>query len=571
MAAELDGKSAPRQEQMSFTYIPPGPLPENAQHHMVRMRDGVRLATDVYLPNADGPVPVILTRLPYDKCGRIIPISIFADALLENGYGFAVQDVRGKFRSEGETVPWRNEAYDGYDTIEWIVNQPWSNGRVGMTGLSYTGYAQWAALSTNHPALRAIAPRNTNTRLGNSEMAPGEPEWSFPYQYIMDFYASNDLHDRSADYDWAHRPLIESFEDAVERLGIRPPALDMHLSPIRDGVRFPAGHPLDAKPIPVLLSLGLFDPYCSGYGLHDYRTIMANPAWSPFVHLRLSPSDHDDFLHDAAQKQAAAGVHLAADVGSIDIPDANPEEIRAWFDGEIQFFDRYLRCDAAVTAPAPVRYHLANSSEPVDTTSWPPPESTSKILHLATGDGEAAPQLSESGTDAVRTLTWQHNPEAPVPSSTKFWSMLVHEYPDFSPILSGTSVLAFRGAPRDEPLALAGPVTLYARVHTTGQEMDLFVMLLDLEPDGTARFISRGQRRLHASEPADIAVSVGTAGYVLQPQHSLVLVLRSSDYPDFLPLSGTSQRWWFATSVQATTQSIVVGGPEGARLDLTVL
>ncbi|MFN3003739.1 CocE/NonD family hydrolase [Mycolicibacterium wolinskyi] len=571
MTAHLDGRSVPLQESMSFTHIGPGPLRGNAQHHMVRMRDGVKLATDVYLPDVDGPVPVILTRLPYDKCGMIIPIDVFAEALLENGYGFAVQDVRGKFRSEGDTVPWLNEAYDGYDTIDWIVRQSWSNGRVGMTGLSYTGYTQWAALSTNHPALRAIAPRNTNTRLGHTEMTPGAPEWSYPYQYVLDFYASNDLYDRSSDYDWAHRPLIESFEDAVERLGIRPPALDMHLSTVRDEARFPAGHPFDAKPIPVLLSLGFFDPFCSGYGFRDYQAMMADPSWRPFVHLRLSPSDHDDFRHDAARKDARSGDLHGADAGSIDIPDADPAEIRAWFDGEIQFFDRYLRSDATVAPLAPVQYHLANSSQVVNTTSWPPPESKSKVLYLVNGDDDTNARLSEVGADEFGTLSWVHDPEAPVPSATKFWSMLVHEYPDFSPMLTGESVLAFHGAPQVEPLALAGPVTLHAKVQTTGPAMDLFATLLDLEPDGTARFIARGQQRLQASEPTDVAVSVGSAGYVLEQGHSLVLLLRSSDYPDFLPLSGTSQRWWFATHVQSTTQSIVVGGPDSARLDLTVL
>ncbi|RBM18920.1 hypothetical protein DI005_17780 [Prauserella sp. PE36] len=134
---------------MSFTHIPPGPAERSAQQYMVRMRDGVRLATDVYLPDADGPVPVVLTRLPYGKNGGIIRVDVFAEALLERGYALAAQDRRGKFRSEGDTVPWVNEALDGYDTIEWIVNQPWANGRVGTTGLSYVGYTQWAALSSH--------------------------------------------------------------------------------------------------------------------------------------------------------------------------------------------------------------------------------------------------------------------------------------------------------------------------------------------------------------------------------------------------------------------------------------
>ncbi len=572
MTTHTDGDSPRLQESMTFTHIPPGPLSENAQQIMVRMRDGVRLATDVYLPDTNGPFPVILTRLPYDKSGAIIPIHVFAQALVARGYGFVAQDVRGKFRSEGQTAPWNSEAYDGYDTIDWIAKQPWSNGRVGMTGLSYTGYTQWAALSSNHPALRAIAPRSTNTRLGFIELTPGEPEFAYSYQYILDFYASNDLYDRSANYDWSHRPLIQSFEDAVQRLGIRPPALDTYLSNSHVEARYPAGHPFDAKPIPVLLSLGFFDPFCSGFGFHDYRTIMANPAWREFVHLRLSPSDHDDFRHDAVEKGVKVDDHhQAAAAGSIDIPDASPEQIMVWFEGEIQFFDRYLRSDITVAELPPVEFQLANSNETVRTDAWPPPASKALSLRLLGGDGKSPPRLAESGVDHVTKLSWVHNPDAPVPSVTKFWSMMMSEYPDFSPTLVGNGVLAFYGAPQAEALTLAGPVALHAQVHTTGPAMDLFAVLLDLEPDGSARFISRGQKRLVATEPTDVALSVGDAGYVLPRGHSLVLALRSSDYPDFLPLSGTAQRWWFATSVQSTTQSITVGGAEGARLEITVL
>ncbi|GAA3789796.1 hypothetical protein GCM10022380_02660 [Amycolatopsis tucumanensis] len=86
---------------MEFTHVPPGPLSDKAQQYMVRMRDGVRLATDVYLPEGDGPFPVVLTRLPYDKNGEIIRVDVFAEALLERGYALVAQDTRGKFRSEG--------------------------------------------------------------------------------------------------------------------------------------------------------------------------------------------------------------------------------------------------------------------------------------------------------------------------------------------------------------------------------------------------------------------------------------------------------------------------------------
>ena len=125
------------------------------------MRDGVHLATDVYLPDGPGPFPAVLVRLPYDKNGRYCWIPFLATHFVARGYAFVPQDVRGRFRSEGEPVAFVNEVPDGYDTIDWIARQPWSNGDVGMWGDSYYGFTQWAAVASGHPALKAIVPRTS--------------------------------------------------------------------------------------------------------------------------------------------------------------------------------------------------------------------------------------------------------------------------------------------------------------------------------------------------------------------------------------------------------------------------
>src|SRR5215475_6763285 len=144
--------------------IGPAPVDALADQVMVSCRDGVRLATDVYLP-AGNRHPAVLVRLPYDKCGRYTFMPQLAPWFTERGYAFVVQDVRGKFRSEGQTVPYVHEVYDGYDTLEWIVRQPWSDGTVGMFGDSYYGVTQWDAAAGGHPALRAIVPRVTSAQL----------------------------------------------------------------------------------------------------------------------------------------------------------------------------------------------------------------------------------------------------------------------------------------------------------------------------------------------------------------------------------------------------------------------
>ena len=139
----------------------PGAVDPRAEQHMVPMRDGVSLAIDVYLPEAAAPCAAVLVRLPYDKNGRYCWMPQIARHFTDRGYVFLVQDVRGKFRSGGEVNAFVHEIDDGYDTLEWVTRQPWSNGAVGMWGDSYYGFTQWTAVASGHPALRAIVPRVT--------------------------------------------------------------------------------------------------------------------------------------------------------------------------------------------------------------------------------------------------------------------------------------------------------------------------------------------------------------------------------------------------------------------------
>ena len=153
--------------------IGPAPLDPSAEQVHVRMRDGIQLATDVYLGDDTTPRPAVLVRLPYDKSGRYTFMPQLAPHFTSRGYVLVVQDVRGKFRSGGDTMPYAHEVTDGYDTIDWITSQPWCDGSVGMFGDSYYGYTQWAAVASGHPALRAIVPRVTS-----ADIAINRTQWA---------------------------------------------------------------------------------------------------------------------------------------------------------------------------------------------------------------------------------------------------------------------------------------------------------------------------------------------------------------------------------------------------------
>ena len=119
----------------------------------VPMRDGTILYADIFRPVKEGRYPVLVCRTPYGVEGRSEP-AFFS----KRGYVFLIQDVRGRYESEGSWDPFRNEANDGYDTVEWAAKQPWSNGKVGMQGKSYLGLVQWQAAKARPPHLMTIFP-----------------------------------------------------------------------------------------------------------------------------------------------------------------------------------------------------------------------------------------------------------------------------------------------------------------------------------------------------------------------------------------------------------------------------
>jgi uncharacterized protein len=138
----------------------------------VPMRDGVILRADLLRPRGNVAFPVLVYRTPYGKEPALQEYTTFRSAV-EHGYAVVVQDVRGRYASDGEFRPYENEGRDGYDTIEWAARQPWSNGVVGTFGLSYPGAVQWLAAVENPPHLKAMVPAMTFSSAQNFFYAGG--------------------------------------------------------------------------------------------------------------------------------------------------------------------------------------------------------------------------------------------------------------------------------------------------------------------------------------------------------------------------------------------------------------
>ncbi|MFF5081817.1 CocE/NonD family hydrolase [Actinoplanes sp. NPDC000266] len=527
----------------------PGPLSPDATQHMVRMRDGVRLATDVYLPAGGEPGPTILTRLPYDKSGEYTFMPKVAAYFTARGYRMVVQDVRGKFRSEGETLLFVNETYDGYDTIDWVINQEWSDGVVGMWGDSYYGFTQWAAASSGHRALRAMVPRVTGTRLGELPVpVPGQRTHDVEMS-VHRFYPLSMFHDRDIlewRFDWSRRPLAEGVEEFFAAVGSRSPSYDLwfpHPVTLR---RFPAGSPFDAPAVPVLMTIGWWDN-CAPWQWADHRAIAGKPAWRRNEYLLLEAIDHENNSHFGGPGPAQGA-------------------LEAYLDPAAEFFDVFLRGEEKEIPR--VRWQLAGSGDPSYRTSpaWPPVAGWESIFH-ARVDGGLGP-----APDVAGTATWTHDAENPVPSPARDPFAFLAECPDERDLAARDDVLVFTAEPVPSPLDLAGPLRVTATAGSDGPEMDLFARLLDVAPDGSCRLIARGQQTI--LEPGDgcpVELDLGHTGYRLAAGHALRLTLASSDAPEFVPAPGTGEHRWLASTTKPNHQCVRLGGPDGVRLTITVL
>ncbi|MET0861949.1 MAG: CocE/NonD family hydrolase [Microbacterium sp.] len=544
--------------------IPPAPESELSSAVRVRTRDGVMLAGDVYFPGAPDepdttPGDTILIRLPYDKSGTYCFIPQIAEYFTRHGYRVLAQDVRGKFRSEGDALLFVNEVDDGYDTIEWITQQPWSNGRVAMWGDSYYGYTQWAAAAGGHPALKAISPRVTGTGLGEPvRHDPGSRtrsvEWGITYMYPLTHFFDRDM--LLWEPDWSRREFAAQAEEVIEQIGRRSLSYDQWYPHPVLLPRFPAGDPFAGRSVPVLHTIGWWDN-CAPLSWADVERIRQHPNWDAHHYLRIESIDHESFQLLEADEDR--------------VMDRSEQQIRALLprtlDPALAFFDVFVRGNGTPADLPRVAWDLAHGEGMRESASWPPSGAAGVTLYATEEGGLHAGRPSDAAT-----LQWQHDPDDLVPSSADdAFSFLLFK-PDEAPIGERADVLRFETSVLPADVDLAGPVTARLRVASDGPVMDCFVRVLDVSPDGTALRVARGQRQLvDATEGGTLDIDLGQIGYRLRAGHRLRVHVSSSDYPEFLPQTGTGADPWTWGETHVNTQSLTVGGPDAFTLTLTVL
>jgi len=524
--------------------LPFAPVPENARQYAVPMADGVRLATDVYLPGRGTRWPTLLARLPYDKAGDECFGPHMARWFTERGYAVVLQDVRGKLRSGGELAPFESETADGYHTLDWVSAQSWCDGAVGMFGDSYYGFTQWAAAASRHPVLRAIAPRVSTADFRYMLDRQGVFPLEVVAYWALETWVDEALYPYEGKLDWTVRPLARIVPKALG--GPEPVGLNDWATR-----HFPAAATVPVRGDIPALHLGGFADFLLPGQLDTWRRACA--AGGARQYLLLDATDHGWTTlrkpgrpyRDPLSSEATLQRFLEGYIGPL-----------------LPFFDHYLR-NSTDYLTAPVRWRLTAGSPWQEDDQWPPkasrPITWTLTGRLAGGDG-----VLRLGPETTRSsASWTHDPADPVPSRIHPYYPLIEPL-DERDIHVRADVLSFTTEPLLRRLDLAGPARASVSMSSDSDTAHLVATLCDVRPDGSTHRIVDGAVHIRSPWPARVNVDLGDAGYRLYPGHRLRLTLASSAFPRYAIHPGTDADPWTARQTEPRQNSIALGGADGA-------
>jgi putative CocE/NonD family hydrolase len=531
-----------------------------ARDIMVRMHDGVLLATDLYRPEQDGHLvgerlPVILVRTPYDK-GALEESPCWPQLFASRGYVAVAQDCRGCYGSEGDVDFLWPEADDGYDTVDWITAQEWCDGRVAMWGTSWASWTQTAAAAAGAQGLRALVPNMSGSSAHTSSVRQGGAlelrwiAWAF-------WHATLNRRRSVGRLDWVDAALnlgSPQVTDWMTRLPLRRGSTQLHLvEPYEHWMldiasrgdyderwAHPSVNPvahLESFPddLAVLLVGGWYDSYARGtLELFEALTAAANGR----VHALIGPWTHGQAKVELSY---AGDVELGRDAALSSFLDLHLD----WYDhclrGAKNQFDDWPALRIFVMGGGPGTRtqagRLYHGGRWRDEHEWPLARTAYQQLYLV-GDGSLQ---REPSTVPPSSTTYLFNPTEPVPSIGGNISSLSDlrpvagglvsaDYaapgqrrfeiveaggfdqrerpgvfgcsPPYLPISSRPDVLVFETAPLPEPIEVTGPITVVLWVASTTPDTDFTAKLIDLYPpspwypNGYALNLSDSIRRL---------------------------------------------------------------------------
>jgi len=491
---------------------------------MIPMRDGTRLATDVYRPARAGkPVggkfPVLVTRSPYNKSGEKSKGLFFA----RHGYVWVAQDCRGFFASQGRPTPFLREGEDGYDTIEWAAAQPWSNGKIATTGASYLAMNQFAAAIEAPPHLLAMyAAVGSANFYEDSAWRGGIPSLGWAV-WLLNSTGQRDL--ASKPEAWLTLPREKRAEALANFPEQKQAYWELYQHPEFDSYWkqkgfWPAGYYNRMKDVPMFLLSGWYDGFCDA-NLHHFRAL--SQSQHTVKKLVIGPWPH-------GYGKGECGDAFFGRDGELDERSL-----------QLDWFDHWLKGSSLkVVDPAPVRYYrIGGADDRTDagklrpggewhtSSTWPLP-GTHPVLYYIHAGGRLDPARPKE--EPASTLV--HDPANPVPTiGGRQGNSCIQ---DQRPLEKRADVLTFVSAALTTPLDVTGTPRAGFWVESDAPEADFILRVADIYPDGYAAIISEGQVRVRAA--GEVAIPLTAISKLVAPGHRIGLLVMSSSFPKFEPL-----------------------------------
>jgi uncharacterized protein len=519
---------------------------ETENNIVVPMRDGVLLRADILRPSAGEKFPVLVYRTPYGKDAAHREYTTFKHAV-ERGYAVVIVDVRGRYHSDGEFRPYENEGRDGYDTIEWAASQPWSNGAVGTFGLSYPGAVQWLAAVENPPHLKAMVPAMTFSTPQNFFFAGGTWDMSW-MEWIWDNIA------------WDIRvkknlPGPRTYEESLAAWKVEGPKMQSALpltnvpqlqqvAPFYfDWLHHPAEDPWwdwselrDKYGRTRAAVLNLSAWYDDNYGPEGATTNYAGLLKSRVdnkdmqTHLLLGPWVHG--VDNTAKTKS--GEREFGPTAAIDYDDI-----------VLRWMDHYLKGTSnGVEQERLVRYFVMGENRWRDSDVWPPRAHRTVYFLAPAKSGERFGELLAEGATKSKSFSeFVSDPANPVVN--EYESSGAHDY---RKLAERADVLTFDSAILNTDTEITGPIQARMFVSCDGRDLDLWVRLEDVSPDGTAfnlmspgldvlrasyRDLTRGREWLEPGKIYELHLDNLITSNVFLKGHRMRVQISGSFYPNF--------------------------------------
>lgn len=485
---------------------------------MLPMRDGIELETDHFAPKLKGTHPTIMMRLPYGLNGFATVAEVYA----ERGFHVVLQSCRGTSKSGGEFDPLTHERSDGLDTLSWIKAQPWFDGRLGVSGPSYLGYAQWA-ISDALPKHSAMATKVTSAEF-KSVVFPGGA---------------------------FHLGLWLSWLQVVE--GIRRNPVDMFRRMISGGI--------EKRTLRASLKLPLIDAdkRVTGHSVPFWKRWMTDAIgndafWEALDHShrlgpRTPPNHFISGWYDFMIDQLLRDYTTLVDVGQRPYLTVGPwTHVASALQGEsiketLTWMRAHLLGDRERLREKPVRIFVSGLEEWREFDSFPPGIPDTQIWHI-----HPDKVLSQRPVKASTPDTYTYDPRKPTPSIGGAMFAFQGAGPvDNAKLEHRSDVLTYTSEPLFNPVTIIGNVrvTLYARASLPNA--DFFVRLCDVDEKGVSTNICDGLIRMTSAAPAvvddiwKLNFKLHATAHRFNENHRLRLLIASGAHPRYARNTGTDE------------------------------